>query len=495
LRVELYDIYKHFGAVRANDGITLRVEPGSIHGVLGENGAGKSTLMKILSGFQPPDRGEIRLDGRVVTFSSPAAALTHGVGMLHQDPLDFPPLTVLDNFLLGRPTPGLYNRRAARAELTRLGRQLGFDLEPEAPVGNLTVGERQQLEIIRLLSQGAQVLILDEPTTGISASQKTKLFAALRLLAGQGRTILFVSHKLEEVQELCQRVTVLRRGKVAGSLEMPCSTGALVRLMFGQEIASPVPTLSPQPASRLRVEDLTLSEGRLRIAGFSFTAQVGEVIGLAGLEGSGQRLLLRALAGLVRPQGGRIWVDGQELSRASYRDFLAAGIAYLPAARLEEGLVAGLTLTEHVVLARRGREFLVDWPAAEAATRARIAAFRIIGQPATPVQALSGGNQQRALLALLPARCKLLLLEHPTRGLDLESTLWVWEQLWAWRQQGSTILFSSSDLEEIRTYSDRILVFSGGHIAPPLSASQTTVAELGQLIGGLISREPVESVT
>lgn len=486
MKVELVDIYKYFGAVRANDGITLTVEPGTIHGILGENGAGKSTLMKILSGFQPPDRGEIHLDGRAVTFTSPAVALLNGIGMLHQDPLDFPPLTVLDNFLLGRPVRGLYDRRAARQELTRLSAQLNFDLEPEVAVGGLTVGERQQLEIVRLLSQGARVLILDEPTTGISALQKTKLFAALRLLAEQGQTILFVSHKLEEVQELCHRVTVLRRGKVVGGLEMPCTTEALVRLMFGQEIAPPAPAPLPPSAPRLRVEALTLTEGRLQINDFSFRAQRGEIIGLAGLEGSGQRLLLRALAGLTRPARGRIWVDDREMTRASYRDYLAAGIAYLPAARLEEGLVTGLTLTEHVVLARRGREFLVDWPAAEAETKARIAAFRIVGQPTTPVQALSGGNQQRALLALLPAHRQLLLLEHPTRGLDLESTLWVWEQLLAWRQQGTTILFASSDLEELRTYSDRLLVFSGGRISPPLDANKTSVEELGRLIGGMV---------
>src|SRR5579883_3009176 len=226
MRVELREISKSFGPVRANDGISLVVEGGTIHGILGENGAGKSTLMKILSGFLAPDRGQILVDGVPVRVASPADAVRLGIGMLHQDPLDFPTLTLLDNFLLGAPGRVAPDRRRARDQLMALAAEFGFTLNPDVLCGTLTVGERQQLEI----------LILDEPTTAISPSQRARLFAALRAMARQGRVILFVSHKLEEVQELCDRVTVLRQGRVAGEVSMPCETRHLVHLMFGQPL-------------------------------------------------------------------------------------------------------------------------------------------------------------------------------------------------------------------------------------------------------------------
>ncbi|MBC7225232.1 MAG: ATP-binding cassette domain-containing protein, partial [Anaerolineae bacterium] len=339
MKVELRDIHKHFGPVRANDGITLTVEGGTIHGLLGENGAGKTTLMKVLSGFLVPDAGQIVLDGQTVRFSSPAEAIARGVGMLHQDPLDFPSMPVLDNFLLGRPGGLLPDHRGGRRELRDLGAQFGFDLDPDVPAAALTVGERQQLEILRLLSLGVRVLILDEPTTGISAPQKAKLFATLRRLASEGVTVLFVSHKLEEVQDLCHRVTVLRQGRVAGEVEMPAPAEEMVRLMFGQEVGGVRRgTATPGPIV-LRVEGLDLEEGRLRLEGVSAEVRSGEVVGLAGLEGSGQRPFLRACAGLLRPRRGEVWIAGERMTGQPYARFLEAGVAYLPAGRLEEGLV------------------------------------------------------------------------------------------------------------------------------------------------------------
>lgn len=484
MKVELHDIHKHFGPVRANDGITLTVESGTIHGLLGENGAGKTTLMKVLSGFLVPDAGRIVLDGEVVRFSSPAEAIARGVGMLHQDPLDFPPMSVLDNFLLGRPGGLLPDRREGRRQLQELGAQFGFTLDPEVPVTALTVGERQQLEILRLLSLGVRVLILDEPTTGISAPQKASLFATLRRLAAEGMTVLFVSHKLQEVQDLCHRVTVLRHGRVAGEVEMPAPAEDLVRLMFGQEMAGVRRgALAPGPTV-LKVEGLALEDGRLRLEGLSAEVRAGEVVGLAGLEGSGQRPFLRACAGLLRPRQGEIWVAGERMTGQPYARFLAAGVAYLPAGRLEEGLIPGLTLTEHFVLASQERRFFVDWPAARDRAWVRIREFGIRGQPETPVEALSGGNQQRALLALLPPSLRLLLLEHPTRGLDVESSLWVWERLLERRRQGTAILFSSADLDEILEYSDRIFVFCAGRLTRVLFTSETSVQEVGEWIAG-----------
>ena len=488
MKVELVDIHKHFGPVRANDGISLTIESGTIHGLLGENGAGKTTLMKVLSGFITPDRGQVLLDGRPVAIRTPAQAIAAGVGMLHQDPLDLPPLTVLDDFLLGRQGGLFPDRLQAWRELAELAGQFGFSLDPDASVGSLTVGQRQQLEILRLLCLGVQVLILDEPTTGISAAQKASLFVTLRELAAQGKAVIFVSHKLEEVQELCSQVTVLRRGRVAGHVTMPCPTDRLVELMFGQVLVSGERQEMPLGQPALELLDLAVADGRLRVSGVNLQVQAGEVIGLAGLEGSGQRLLLRACAGLLRPVAGRVRLAGGDMTGQPYARYLAAGVAYLPAGRLEEGLIPGLDLCEHVALTDRDcGGFFLNWPAAHQRTAACIADFNIKGRPETRVEALSGGNQQRALLALLPPSLRLLLLEHPTRGLDVESTLWVWGKLLERRGQGTAILFTSADLDEILEHSDRILVFSGGQVTQALCAAETTAAQLGEYIGGVSS--------
>jgi simple sugar transport system ATP-binding protein len=485
MKIELTNIHKHFGPVHANAGITLTLDAGTIHGLLGENGAGKSTLMKVLSGYIHADSGEVRLDGRPVRFASPAHALQHGVGMLHQDPLDFPPMVLLDNFLLGR-SGGLWQKRAeARAALRSLGQQFDFNLDPDAYVSELTVGERQQLEILRLLWLGARALILDEPTTGISAPQKVKLFATLRRLAASGKTIIFVSHKLEDVEELSGHVAVLRRGQVSGEAVAPYSTPALVQMMFGQEIkvgARPGAVLG-QPALELR--GVSLRDGRLSVNELNVAVQAGEVIGLAGLEGSGQNLFLRGCAGLLRPSAGAVRFNGADCARLSYRQWLSAGVAYMPADRMREGLIPGLTIAEHMVLARRGRQpGVIDWRQAQADSQARIGDFNIKGRPGSRVEALSGGNQQRTQLALLPPNLRLLALEHPTRGLDVESALYIWAKLLERRKDGTAIIFASADLDEILQYSDRILVFFGGQVIDDRRAAELSVEQLGYLIGG-----------
>lgn len=484
MHIALENIHKAFGPVRANDGISLTLEPGGIHGLLGENGAGKTTLMKILSGYQAKDAGEIRVDGRPVNFASPAEAIAAGIGMLHQDPLDFPPITALENFLLGFDNRLIPKRREARQQLLSLAQRFDFPLDPEAPVERMTVGERQQLEILRLLALGAEVLILDEPTTGISAPQKVQLFATLRRLAREeGKSIVFVSHKLEEVEALCDEVTVLRLGQVTGHEKMPVPLETLVRLMFGQSLALPDKTVVPLGETLLEARGLTISGYRLTVSSGDLEVRAGEVIGFAGMEGSGQSLYLRALAGLLRPKTGSIRLAGEELVGRSYREFMARGISLLPADRIAEGLVRGLSLAEHFPL-RRSTPFFIDWEANAAYTREQIAFFNIKGTPEMPVEALSGGNQQRLLLALQPPDLRVLILEHPTRGLDMESTRWVWEQLLKRRDSGAAILFTSADLDEILTYSDRVVVFFNGEMLPPLPTPEVTVESLGYLIGG-----------
>ncbi|MFM7439768.1 MAG: ATP-binding cassette domain-containing protein, partial [Snowella sp.] len=300
MKVELHNICKRFGSIQANDNISLTVEAGSIHGLLGENGAGKSTLVKILSGFITRDRGNLLLDGEEVNIKNPADAIQRGIGMLHQDPLDFPPLSVLDNFLVGKSGGLFTNRRQAIKEFRQLASEFNFALHINQRVGELTVGERQQVEILRLLSLGVNTLILDEPTTGISASQKDALFAAARHLASQGKSVIFVSHKLADVNELCDRVTVMRHGQGVGDLPIPASDESMIELIFGKELATPVKYSTRKEAVALNLENITLSSDRLHITVNNLTVHQGEVIGLAGLEGSGQQLLLQLCAGLLR---------------------------------------------------------------------------------------------------------------------------------------------------------------------------------------------------
>jgi simple sugar transport system ATP-binding protein len=484
MRVQLKDIHKSFHGVRANDGISLSAGEGTIHGLLGENGAGKSTLMKILSGLYEPERGEIVLDGVPVRLHSAAEAVRAGIGMVHQDPLDFPSFSVLDNFLLGAPAGVVPDRRRARAALLALTRRFGFTLDADARCDRLTVGERQQLEIVRLLWLGVRALILDEPTTAISGGQRAQLFRALRAMAAEGRTVFFVSHKLEEVQELCDRVTVLRRGKVAGEARMPAATQHLVHLMFGRDVPrAPRPKIAFGP-SVLVLEDLAVGDVLVAVNRLSLELRAGEVAGFAGLEGSGQHLVLAACAGLTPPIDGRIFLAGRNMGGRPYRAYLDAGVAYVPAGRLGDGLIPGLTLAEHIAIVAPRRSPFIDRRAAAAAAAARIEAFRIRGRPDTDVSALSGGNQQRALLALLPDRLRLLLMEHPTRGLDMESAEDIWKRLLDRRAHGTAVMFSSSDLDELLDRSDRLLVFSGGRVAGPLDARQTSVHQLGELIGG-----------
>jgi simple sugar transport system ATP-binding protein len=482
MSLELRHIKKRFGPVLASDDVSLVIESGTLHGLLGENGAGKSTLMRIVTGFYQTDAGEILLDGDPIALASPDDAIAHGIGMLHQDPLVFLPFTVLDNFLLG--APGRVNQAAARAALADHCDRFGFALDPDSLARTLSVGERQQLEIVRLLWLGARVLILDEPTSGISEPQRLKLFAALRQLATEGMSVIFVSHKLEEVDELCQRVSVLRAGKLVGEAEMPISTDRLVEMMFGAAIEVEPHTPATLGDTVLQVDELVVRERLLTLDHVSFEVRAGEVIGLAGLEGSGQRTLLRACAGLTRHDSGRIAVGGSDVGSLDYRHRLAGGVQYLAAGRLEEGLVVGLSITEHLELAGDDDRPLVDWSAARQRAEAAIGDYSIKGRPDSNADELSGGNQQRLLLAMLRPELKLLLMEHPTRGLDIESANWVWHHLLERRAAGTGIVFASADLEELLRYADRILVFFSGRMMAAVDSRSTSVPELGYLIAG-----------
>lgn len=487
--VELINIHKSFGKVHANDGISLAIKSGTIQGILGENGAGKSTLMKILSGFIQADSGQILLNGKRVNIKSPADSVKLGIGMLHQDPLDFPPMKVIDNLIVGSPVGMFPNRRKVLKEFTLLEKDFGFGISPDAYIEKLTVGERQQLEIIRLLWLGAEVLILDEPTTGISAGQKESLFKTVRTLSKQGKAIIFVSHKLEEVEGLCSQVAVLRQGQKVGESKPPYSTNKLVAMMFGKDIPRPEKSCEDTNIPNFTIENMIIDDPRLMIKDVNFEIRRGEIIGLAGMEGSGQGVILRALAGIIRPSGGHDWMQIDTKRRIDlvgkhYFNFKNAGISFLPASRLEEGLIPGLTITEHFALAEKQQGFFIDKKSTTAIAEKRIKDFNIKGTPVMKIEALSGGNQQRAELALMRSPLRLLLLEHPTRGLDIESTMYIWNKLKQRCKEGASIVFISSDLDEILQYSDRILVFYGGKVSKAFDSKKVTIDQLGQLIGG-----------
>lgn len=502
--IRIGNLIKTFGKLRANDAISLHFASGQVHGILGENGAGKSTLMKILSGVLPRDAGEIVLDGRPARLGTPAAALKAGIGMVYQDPLDVPAFSVLENFVCASPRGLFPTLAAARHRLEELAGQLAFAIDAEAPVASLTVGQRQQLELVRLLAWGMQVLILDEPTTGITATQRDALFGALRLLASRGHTVLFVSHKLEEIVDLCDTASVLRSGQVMGEgqMEMPQPREKLLSLMFEQVPSdplhpaqlSPVAHTQPSPAHPdasappsppvWQLEQVTIGDGSRELRDLTLTIPAGKIVGLAGVVGSGQHLLLRLLAGNHVPDHGRMLLQGHEQNTPSAVAFRQEGIAFLPADRLGEGLIGALSLTEHILLLKKS-SFLANRAEAHAEARAAIATYDIRGTPDTPLNQLSGGNQQRAMLALIPAYCRGLLLEQPTRGLDVTSARNIWQQLLKRRAEGAALVFASADLDELLAYSDAVMVFFGGKVSPPLPRDTLTTERLAGLIGGV----------
>lgn len=484
MHVELNGIHKRFGPVHANNDISLTFESGHIYGLLGENGAGKSTLMKILSGYQRPDEGLILLDETENDFASPLDALAAGIGMLYQEPLDIPPFGVSENFVLGSDGLAL-DRKGTAAQLRDLGQSYNFEIDPSARINELSLGERQQLELVRLLAGGASLLILDEPTTGISAEQKELLFNSMRRLAREeGKTLILVSHKLSEVQELCDEAFVLRQGRFVGSAKLPCPNQELVSLMF-EDLPERSERSRPKGGEMLlTIENLHVHTPRMQIENLDLEIFSGEIFGLAGLEGSGQDLLMRAIAGFEDAHRGQITFEGEVTSQLSFHQRRDRGIAYVAAGRLEEGLIEGMTLREHMALAAPQAGRFVNWNNAQTNTETGIEQYRVVGRPQSQVEELSGGNQQRFLFALLGAEAKLILIEHPTRGLDVNSTNWIWQQLGERCAQGASIIFYSADLDEVVERSDRIAVFSAGRMSRIVQADQTNVDELGHLIGG-----------
>jgi simple sugar transport system ATP-binding protein len=479
--IVLDDIHKHYGRVRANDGISLTLEPGRIYALVGENGAGKSTLMRVLAGHTRPTSGTLTFKGEPLTFLTPTLAREKGVGMLYQDPLDFPAMPVWENFQLGAP-------KRTKSEVVDIIGELSFRLDacflPDEPVSSLTVGERQLLELLRLLDLGATTLILDEPTTGITPEQKRDLFDLLMKLAREeGHTIILVTHKLSEAFEMADSIFVMRQGALVGTLEPPYDEKKLVHLMFGDAadgVEDGLPDLPADAPPRLIMRDTLFAGPKYSMGGLNFEAGPGECIGLAGLDGSGQELFLRGLCGLDRMPGGSLTLDGVTYRSNDFPTLRRAGVQFVPADRLQMALFPALNLMEHITLAFPGRKDGLD----EFYRDQCVDKFNLQAHPDTQAVELSGGNQQRLLLSLMPDAVRLLLMEHPTRGLDAGSAKQVWNHLKGRCADGATLIFFSPDLDEVLEHSHRVVVFYDRALAAVVEGDDINMETVGALMAG-----------
>ncbi len=484
MNIKIRTISKYYGNLKANDGVSLDIVSGKILGILGENGAGKSTLMKILSGLISADEGEILVDGKPVEINSPKDAIRLGIGMLHQEPRDFPSMSIMDDLRIRFNDEKSEKKKIDLDELRELSNSLGFSLDFRGLTRKLTVGERQELELVRLLYFGVQVLILDEPTTGISLTQKNTLFNALRKLAIEGKTILFVSHKLDEIQALCNQAAIMRKGKLVKVLEAPLEQNEMIHWMFGQNVSKQQTSRSSSEEVFFEIHDLSINDFRISLKNINLNLRKGEVIGLAGMAGSGQKQFLKTVSGLIPPAGGEIRFEGKNLTRKNCFVFQQNGIHFVPSDRLEEGLLPGMTLEEHYQLVLNCGRFWTNDSSFAGISKEKIDLYKIKGTQTSNVEELSGGNQQRMLLSMIQEPSSLLLLEEPTRGLDIESANWIWTLLREKCQIGTGIIFSSTDLEELTFYSDRIMVFYSGEVSEPISVDELDEIRLGAMIGG-----------
>ena len=498
MKLELRGITKRFPGVVANEGVDLVIQPGEIHALLGENGAGKTTLMNVLYGLYRPDEGQILVDDREVSFDGPADAIEAGIGMVHQHFMLVPVFTVTENVMLGIESVGRFfgqlDKPAAKRRIMDISRRHGLKVDPDAVVEDLPVGVRQRVEIIKTLYRFSNVLILDEPTAVLTPQEATDLIGVMRSLTETGTSIVFITHKLNEVLEVADRITVLRRGKVAGSTTPDETTREeLAAMMVGRDVQLTVDKDAAKPQEPvLEVRDLVVRDerGHAAVDHLDLTVRAGEILAIAGVQGNGQSELVEAIAGLREADSGEVRISG-ELVGSSPRDVYRAGVAHVPEDRMHDGLVGDFSVGDNLILTSYwdepfSRGLTLDRDAIGEAATARVEEFDI----RTPsvhnqVSNLSGGNQQKVIAAREFSRpLKLIIAAQPTRGLDVGSIEFIHRRIVEKRDEGTAVLIVSSELEEVMALGDRIGVMYQGRIVDILDPADATMERLGLLMGG-----------
>jgi simple sugar transport system ATP-binding protein len=500
--LRLRGITKHFGALTANDDVGLELRRGEVVALLGENGAGKTTLMNIIFGHYQADAGEVEAFGHPLPPGHPAAAIAAGIGMVHQHFTLADNLSVLENVIVGtepswRPWQ---SRQAARRKLTELAGRLGLEAEPDAPISELSVGQRQRVEILKALYRDARILILDEPTAVLTPQESEALFETLRRLTESGLSALFISHKMSEVLAVSDRVVVLRDGRVVASRETAATDrGELAELMVGRPLREPrrQPQAPGEPVLELREVSLEGTGGRALLDRLSLSVLAGEILGIAGVSGNGQTELAGLIAGTLRASAGQLKLFGQPLAVDGPEAMIEHKVARIPEDRLAEGVIGDMTVWENAILERyRGRDFsrhgLLRRQAALAHAARIVEEFDVrCPSPQARIRLLSGGNIQKLILgrvfALDP---RLILANQPTRGLDIGAVAYVQERLLAARQAGAAVILISEDLDELTALSDRVAVIYRGRLSAPLPREEVTIRKLGLMMAG---HDPAEA--
>ena len=497
MKLELRGITKRFGSLVANDSVNLVAEPGQIHCLLGENGAGKSTLMNVLYGLYQADAGEILIDGKAVKFAGPGDAMAAGIGMVHQHFMLIPVFTVAENVILGHePTKalGFIDLDKARKQVREISDRFGFDVDPDAIVGELPVGVQQRVEIIKALIGDAQVLIFDEPTAVLTPQETDELMAIMKQLRDAGKAIVFITHKLREVKEVADKITVIRLGKVVGEAKPTSTQEELASMMVGRAVDLDVNMTPAKPAGvKFSVKNLTVFNhlGQKVVDDISFDIHAGETLVFAGVQGNGQTELTEAILGLLTKVHGSIILDGHELIGQSVKHRLDWGLGFVPEDRTLDGLVADFSIAENLMLDRSDRKPFAKGVLLQLGYLAKFAADKVkqfdirtqgINQKAS---ALSGGNQQKVVLARELSRdLRILVASQPTRGLDVGSIEFVHEQIVATRDKGLPVMIVATELDEATQLGDRIAVMYRGKIVGIVPAD-TERAKLGQMMAGV----------
>lgn len=492
--VELRSITKRYPGIVANDDITLTLRKGEIHALLGENGAGKTTLMRILFGLTRPDSGTILVRGKPVTLNGPEDASALGIGMVHQHFRLVAPFTVTENIILGTEPPLLHGRKAAE-KIAAFSHQFGLGVDPDAVISQSSVSVQQRTEILKMLYRDADILIFDEPTAVLTPQEAAELMRIMHRLAERGKSILLITHKLNEIKSAASRCTVLRRGKVIGTVNVSeTNEETLAGMMVGRDVTFALDKPSQTPGGIvLETQNLTVQRRRrTTLEDVSFMVREGEIVGVAGIDGNGQTELVEAITGLRRVKSGKIWLGGHEITRMSVRDRLLSGIAHIPEDRQLRGLVLDFSLEDNMKLALYdqppfAQHGLIRRDAARQYADKIIQEFdvRASAGSKTPARALSGGNQQKAIIGREMERLpRLLIAVHPTRGLDIGSASYIHRRLLELRWKGHAILLVSLDLDEILNLSDRIAVLSGGRLAATVNTAETDENKIGLMMAG-----------